>query len=236
VRAIGITAALERAGWTVWQDVEANLSPRAYSQRVEAAGAVPLILPVQEATVARADELLDHLGALILSGGSDLDPTSYGASPGPRTVGCWPERDRFELALARAATERDLPVLGICRGMQLLNVARGGTLNQDVANPEIHLHTPGRYTDHQVRFEPGSLASRVVGSERIAVRSHHHQGIDRLGEGVVASGWSEPDGLIEAIELPGHRFALGVLWHAEEDRSSAMVHALVQAARTEVPA
>jgi putative glutamine amidotransferase len=231
VKAIGITAAIERAAWTVWADVGVNISQRTYSQEVEAAGGVPLVLPVQDAGPDRASELLDHLAGLILSGGSDLDPASYGAEPTPETTHYTPERDAFELALARAALERDVPVLGICRGMQLLNVARGGTLQQQVPDPEVHLHTPGEFADHEVRLEPGSLAARAVGAELLSVRSHHHQGVDRLGDGVVATGWAEPGGLVEAIELPGTRFGLGVLWHAEEEPGSTVVTALCEAAR-----
>ena len=228
---VGITAAIEHASWTVWRDLDANVSPRTYSTEVEAAGAAAVILPAQDDDPARIQAVLESLDGLILSGGADLDPASYGAEPEPGTKGYRAERDAFELALAREALDRDLPVLGICRGMQLLNVACGGTLDQDVANPEIHLHTPGEYADHEVRLEPGSLAAGAVGRDRVAVRSHHHQGIERLGEGVAASGWSEPDGLIEAIEIPGRTFALGVLWHAEEERDSPIVAALCGAAR-----
>ena len=228
---VGICAAIERASWTVWRDLDANVSPRTYSTEVEASAAAAVILPVQDPEPERIRGLLKPLDALILSGGADLDPSSYGAEPGPRTTGYRSERDAFELALAREALDRDLPVLGICRGMQILNVACGGTLDQDVANPEIHLHTPGEYSDHEVGLEPGSLAARAVGSERVAVRSHHHQGVERLGQGVAATGWSEPDGLIEAIELPERTFALGVLWHAEEKRGSRIVAALCDAVR-----
>jgi putative glutamine amidotransferase len=140
-------------------------------------------------------------------------------------------RDDFELALANAALERDLPLLGICRGMQVLNVARGGTLEQHVGNADVHMHTPGVFADHDVRLEPGSLAARAIGSELVSVRSHHHQGVDRLGAGVVATGWSEPDGLVEAIEMPEPTFALGTLWHAEEEQGSRVVASLCEAAR-----
>jgi putative glutamine amidotransferase len=230
VLTVGITAAIEHASWTVWRDLDANVSPRTYSTEVEAAGAAAVILPAQGDVADRISAILDPLDGVILSGGADLDPASYGAEAEPGTKGYRAERDTFEVALAREALDRDLPVLGICRGMQLMNVVCGGTLDQDVANPEIHLHTPGEYSDHEVRLEPGSLAARVVGRDRVAVRSHHHQGLERLGEGVAASGWSEPDGLIEAIEIPGRTFALGVLWHAEEERGSRIVAALCDAA------
>jgi putative glutamine amidotransferase len=151
----------------------------------------------------------------------------------------WPERDRFEIALARRAIERDMPVLGACRGMQIINVALGGTLEQhlpDVIGTDEHRHTPGVFGDHEVTLEPGSLAARATGTERALVKSHHHQGVRDLGDGLVASGWSPDDGLIEAIELPGERFVLGVLWHPEEDEASRVIAALVDAARARVGA
>jgi putative glutamine amidotransferase len=232
---IGICAALERAKWAVW-DVEANVSQRTYSQAADDAGAVAIILPPAEGTTSEPDVLLDLLDGLILAGGGDVDPSAYGAEAGPATTGARLERDRFELALARRAVERDLPVLGICRGMELLNVALGGTLEQELPTGEVHLHTPGEFSDHEVELEPGSLAARAVGSERISVRSHHHQGIGKLGEGLVVSGHSVPDGIVEAIELPDRRWTLGVLWHTEEERRSPVIEALVAAARQEVPA
>jgi putative glutamine amidotransferase len=233
---VGITAAIERARWAAWEDVEANLSPRSYSRAVGGAGAIPVLLAADDAAAADAGPLLDLLDGLILSGGGDLDPASYGAGSDPGTVGVSAERDRFELALARGALERDLPLLGVCRGMELLNVACGGTLERQLADAELHLHEPGKFADHEVRLEPGSLAARAVGAERVAVRSHHHQGVARLGDGVVASGWAEPGGLVEAIEIPGRSFALGVLWHAEEERRSPVIAALAEATRARVAA
>jgi putative glutamine amidotransferase len=130
-------------------------------------------------------------------------------------------------------------VLGICRGMQMLNVACGGTLVQhlpDAVGDDRHCHTPGAFSDHSVRLEPGSLAARAVGAERTEVKSHHHQAVDELGEGLVASGWSEPDGLVEALERHDRRHVLGVLWHPEEDERSRVIGALVEAARAKVGA
>ena len=167
--------------------------------------------------------------ALILAGGSDIDPGSYGARPEPETRGTWPERDRFELALGTRALERDMPVLGICRGMEMINVIQGGTLRQHLGL-ELHRHTPGVFTDHRVQLVPGSLAERVVGGEHAEVKSAHHQGLDELGEGVVVSGQAD-DGVVEAIELPDKSFAVGVLWHPEEDERSRVVGALVKEAR-----
>ena len=228
---IGICSMIERAAWTVWQDVEVNVSQRTYSRGISEAGGLPVILPPEDASAESPGQLLDLLDGLVLAGGSDIDPASYGADPDPRTKGSWPERDRFELTLARAALERELPLLGVCRGMQLLNVACGGTLDQHLADAELHVHTPGTFSDHAVRLEPGSLAARAVGSERATVRSHHHQGLGRLGDGLVASGWADPGEAIEAIEAPDRPWALGILWHTEEERRSPVLAALVEAAR-----
>lgn len=234
---IGICAAIESASWAAWE-VVVNLSPRAYSLAVQRAGGIALILPPDDVVAESPDELLDMIDGLILAGGSDVDPASYGAQPHSETRGSRPERDRFEIALGTRALERDMPLLGICRGMQMLNVIQGGTLNQhvrDVVQNDLHRHTPGQFTDHAVRFNPGSLAARVVGAESTDVKSAHHQGIDQLGEGVVASGHAE-DELVEAIELPDKGFAVGVLWHPEEDERSRVVGALVNEARDRMKA
>jgi putative glutamine amidotransferase len=228
---IGITAAIERAAWTVWSDIEANICQRSYTLAVGAAGATPVVLPPDAATTSDPNQMLDLVDGLILAGGADIEPAAYGAEAAPQTADTRPERDRFELALARAALKRDLPLLGVCRGMELLNVALGGTLIQSLPDVQIHLHTPGQFADHEVRLEPGSLAARSFGTERLAVRSHHHQGIGRVGAGLAATGWAEPGGAIEAIEVPNRRFALGVLWHTEEARHSPAIAALAEAAR-----
>jgi len=215
------------------------MTPRPYATAVQAAGALALLLPPDDAAAQSPDALLDRIDALLLAGGADIDPASYGAKPHPETKGTWPERDRFELALAHRALERDMPVLGICRGMELLNVALGGTLVQhlpDVLGTNDHRKVPGAFGDHEVRLEPGSLAARAVGAERATVKSHHHQGLDELGDGLRASGWSVPDDLVEAVELPDRRFTLGVLWHAEQDERSKVIAALVEAASVGVGA
>jgi putative glutamine amidotransferase len=226
---IGICAAIESARWAAWE-VEVNLSPRTYSHAVQRAGGLALILPPDDVVAESPDELLDMLDGLILAGGSDIDPASYGAKPHPETRNTRPERDRFELALGTQALERDMPVLGICRGMEMLNVIQGGTLDQHLGL-ELHRHTPGAFVDHGVRLEAGSLAARVVGDERTEVKSAHHQGLDELGEGVIASGHAD-DGIVEAIELPERSFAVGVLWHPEEDERSRVIGALVEEARS----
>jgi putative glutamine amidotransferase len=226
---IGICAAIESARWAAWE-LEVNLSPRTYSQAVQRAGGLALILPPDDVVAESPDELLDMLDGLILAGGSDIDPASYGAKPHPETRGTRPERDRFELALGTRALERDMPVLGICRGMEMLNVIQGGTLDQHLGL-ELHRHTPGAFADHGVRLEPGSLAARVVGEELTEVKSAHHQGLGELGEGVMASGFAD-DGIVEAIELPDKDFAVGVLWHPEEDERSRVIGAFVEEARS----
>jgi putative glutamine amidotransferase len=220
--------------WGVWDGYEVALAPRGYVSAVQRAGGLAIVLPPDEVAVREPDVLLDRVDALLMAGGADIDPASYGAEPHAETRGTWPERDAFELALARRALERDMPVLGICRGMQLLNIALGGTLDQhlpDSIGSEAHRSVAGTFSKHDVRLEPGSLACTAAGVEGIVVWSHHHQGVDRLGEGLRVSGWSEEDELVEAIELPDKRFALGVIWHPEEDESSQLIAALVEAAR-----
>jgi putative glutamine amidotransferase len=227
---IGICAALEHARWGAW-DTLVLLSPRNYSLAVQREGAIALMLSPDDAVADDPEQLLDLLDGLILAGGSDVDPASYGAEPHPETRGTNAERDRFELALARAALERDMPVLGICRGMQMLNVACGGTLVQHIADLQTHRHTPGEFCDHEVALDPESLAARAAGSERVAVKSHHHQGVDRVGTGLDVTGRNPGDDLVEAIEHPDRQFALGVLWHPEEDAQSRIIGALVDEAR-----
>jgi putative glutamine amidotransferase len=230
---IGICSAIESASWAAWE-VEVNLSPRTYSLAVQRAGGLAVILPPDDAVAENPDELLDMLDGLILAGGSDVDPATYGAKPHPETRGARPERDRFEIALGTRALERDMPLLGICRGMEMLNVIQGGTLNQHLGL-ELHRHTPGAFTDHRVELEPGSLAARVVGTDTTEVKSAHHQGLEELGEGVVATGHAD-DGVVEAIELPDSSFAVGVLWHPEEDERSRVVGSLVDEARDRLKA
>lgn len=229
---IGLCAAVERGQWGAWDEVCDQL-PRSYSAAVQRAGGLALLLPPDDYVAENPDVVLDKLDALVLAGGSDVDPASYGAKPHPETRGARPERDRFELALAWRALERDVPFLGICRGMQMFNVATGGTLYQHL--PERlghseHAETPGTFGDHEVDLEPGSLAARAVGANRTFVKSHHHQGVEELGEGLSVTGRSAIEGEVEAIELPDRAFALGVLWHPEEDEASRVIGALVEQA------
>jgi putative glutamine amidotransferase len=228
---IGICTAVEQAQWTVW-DQEACLLARSYINAIQRAGGLALMIPPDPVLIGEPDEVLDVLDGLILAGGADIDPGAYDETPHQETHGTSPDRDSFEVALARRALERDVPLLGICRGMQLINVAQGGTLIQhlpdDVGHSD-HRRSLGSFdnADHSVRLEPGSLAARAAGEEAHGTKSHHHQGIARLGEGLVETGWSALDELPEAIEAPGRRFALGVQWHPEVDPDSRLIEALV---------
>jgi putative glutamine amidotransferase len=232
---IGVCTALERAQWSVW-DQRAALLPTNYLDALRRAGGMAVLLAPDPALVDAPDEALDLIDGLMLVGGADIDPASYGATHDPATVGPVPERDTFELALVRRAIERELPVLGICRGMQLLNIALGGTLHQHL--PERfghhdHLRARGSFdgADHDVRLVPGSLAARAAGEQLHGTKSHHHQGVDRVGDGLAVTGVATIDGLPEALELPGERFVLGVQWHPEADERSRVIGALVEAAR-----
>ncbi len=232
---IGICTSLEQAQWSVW-DRQAALLPYDYMREIQKAGGLALMIPPDPHLVEDPDDVLDRIDGLILAGGADIDPSSYGAERDEMTRHTVPERDRSELALARRAIERDMPVLGICRGMQLINVAQGGTLHQHLpalVGHEDHRRNPGTFedTDHDVRIEPGSVAARAAGEELHATKSHHHQGVDRLGEGLVVSGYSVLDDLPETIEAPACRFVLGVQWHPEADTESRVIGALVEQAR-----
>jgi putative glutamine amidotransferase len=231
---IGICTALERARWTVW-DREAFLLSRAYVDALQRAGAIAFMLPPDPWVEEHPDDILDGLDGLLLAGGADIDPSLYGAERHPKTVNTRPDRDRAEIALTLRALERDLPLLGICRGMQVLNVALGGTLVQhlpdDVGHTD-HRRALGTFdnADHDVRLAPGSVAAQAAGELLHATKSHHHQGVDALGPGLEATGWSVLDELVEAIEVPAVRWALGVQWHPEADPRSSVVASFAEAA------
>jgi gamma-glutamyl-gamma-aminobutyrate hydrolase PuuD len=209
--------------------VPAAVIPLAYVNAIEDAGGRALIVPPSEDAI---EETLDALDGILFSGGSDVDPSTYGHDVHPETTNLRPERDRGELALLRAALDRDMPMLAVCRGSQVLNVARGGDLVQhlpDVVGDEKHKQTPGVFADHEVEVERDTKLGALLG-ERAPVKSHHHQGFGRVGEGLVETAWAE-DGTLEALEDPSKRFAVGVLWHPEEGEDAALFRALVEEAR-----
>ena len=229
---VGITAATERVSYGVWEEVSAFISPASYVRAVQRAGGRPVLLLPDPEDAENPNGVLDLIDALILTGGAgDVNPELYGEERHPETGPVQEERDAYELALARAAIERGVPTLGICRGMEVLNVVYGGSIEQhlpDVLGHEEHRHTPGTYADHEVRLELGSLAAHAAGTERTPVKSHHHQGIKEVGDGLRVSGWATEDGAIEALEDPSHPFVLGVLWHPEEDEKSQLIRAVVR--------
>jgi putative glutamine amidotransferase len=227
---VGVTAYVEPARFAVWETT-ATLLPHAYVERLAAAGGQPVLLP----PVGDPSSVLPRLDALLLSGGGDLDPATYGAAPHERTGQVRGFRDEAELALVRGALAAGLPFLGVCRGLQVLNVALGGTLHQhvpDVVGDVRHAASPGAYRRFPVKVAPGTRLAAALGAETVTVSHYHHQAVDRLGTGLTATAWSD-DGLVEAAELDGAAFALGVQWHPEVDTDPSLFRALVAAASSE---
>jgi putative glutamine amidotransferase len=225
---IGITTYLTRATFGAW-DEESALVPADYVRAVERAGGRALLVPPSDDAV---EETLDALDGIVFSGGSDLDPATYGQERHEATGGIVEERDRAELVLLRAALARDMPVLAVCRGSQVLNVALGGDLVQhlpEVIGDEKHLQQPGEFSEHGVALEPETKLGELLG-EHAPVKSHHHQGFGRIGEGLREAARSD-DGTIEALEDPSRRFALGVLWHPEAGEDLRLFEGLVREAR-----
>ena len=225
---IGITSSAEEIRWGVWEE-KAALIPLSYVQAVEHAGGRALVIPPSDDGV---EETLAALDGIVFSGGGDLDPALYGADAHPQTDVPHTLRDEAELRLLGAALERDMPVLAVCRGSQLLNVALGGDLVQhlpDELGHERHKHEPGQFSDHDVRLDPGSRVGTLLG-DHAPVKSHHHQGYGKLGDGLREAGWAD-DGTVEALEDPERRFAVGVLWHPEEGEDFALFQGLVDEAR-----
>src|SRR5829696_5125963 len=203
---IGVCAAVEKATFGVWRDEPATLLPLSYARAIHGAGGMMAMLPPDRRATEDPAELLDRLDALVLGGGADIDAETQGVEAHPETVGTNPDRDNFEIALARAALERGVPLLGVCRGMQILNVACGGTLDQHLPERlghERHRPMPGTWAEHDVRIVPGSLA---------------------------ATAWATDDETVEAIESADGQFALGVLWHPEEDANDRVIPTLVSTA------
>jgi putative glutamine amidotransferase len=224
---VGITTYRETARWGVW-DCPAVLVPADYSRQVSAAGGIPVLLPPIPDDV----EVLGRLDAVVFAGGADVDPERYGAERSPRSGPAAVDRDEAELALLEAAVSRDLPVLAVCRGLQLLTVLRGGSLVQhlpDVVGNDAHVPSPGTYGDNAVRIAPGSRLAGLLGTKAVWA-CHHHQAVDRLGEGLTAVAWAE-DGTVEAAELDGARFVVGVQGHPEVGDDARLFEGLVEVAR-----
>jgi putative glutamine amidotransferase len=230
---IGITTYREEAHWGVWRR-PAALLPAGYIDVVASAGGVPVLLPPVESGRSGemgASEAVAIVDGLVLSGGADLDPTGYGAARGPHTGEPQRLRDAWERAVLEAALARDLPVLAICRGLQVLNVAAGGTLHQhlpEAIGHDGHRRQAGQFGPRTVSVQPGSRLEAVVG-KRAIVSCSHHQGVDRIGDGLAPVAWDVEDGLVEAVELVDRDFVVGVQWHPEEDGSDALFAALVAA-------
>ncbi|WP_327427400.1 gamma-glutamyl-gamma-aminobutyrate hydrolase family protein [Streptomyces sp. NBC_01236] len=219
---IGVSTYLESgARWGVWE-LEAALLPAGYPRLVQRAGGLAVMLPPDDP--AQAAATVARLDGVVVAGGPDVDPVRYGAERSPRTGPAAPERDAWELALIRAALASGTPLLGICRGLQLLNVALGGTLVQHI---DGHVKDAGVFGHHEVTPVPGSLYAGVV-PEVTAVPTYHHQAVERLGDGLRASAHAA-DGTVEAIELPGSSWVLGVQWHPEAGEDLRVMQALINA-------
>ncbi|RPK33717.1 putative glutamine amidotransferase [Streptomyces sp. ADI92-24] len=228
---IGISTYLEAsARWGVW-DLPATLLPAGYSRLVREAGGLAALLPPDSPDLAAS--VVARLDAVVVAGGPDVDPARYGALRDPRTGPPAPERDAWESALIGAALESGTPLLGICRGMQLLNVALGGTLTQHLEGHAGPGGVTGVLGTHTVTPVPGTRYARVVPGD-CAVPTYHHQAVDRLGAGLVASAHAA-DGTVEAVELPGPGWVLGVQWHPEMGDDVRVMAALVAAARLPEP-
>ena len=232
---IGICAVIDQARWSVW-DLPAALVPMNYVEAVQRAGGLAVLLPPDPALIEVPGRLLDRLDGLMLIGGPDVGAGRYGAEAHALAE---PEallRDGVEIALAREALDRGLPLLGVCRGMQLINVAAGGTLRQhlpDELGDERHRRVLGSFpgNEHRVDLDEGSRARESAGESPHVVYSHHHQGVARLGDGLRVTGRAEEDQVPEAIEGDGPGWALGVQWHPEADPDSRIIAGLVAAAR-----
>lgn len=237
---IGIAASRETVRFSIWT-LDCDFMTAAYTDAIQEAGGRAVLLPIDLRDAAYPDEVLRGLDGLIIPGGADVNPDHYGHDPHDALGPTAADLDEVQLALTRAAIAADLPLLGVCRGMQVLNVATGGTLHQHLPDlldgSEEHRRIPGTLgveNEHDVEVEPGSLAAEAVGGHRTVTRSHHHQAVDTLGEGLVVTGRAAGDGLIEAIEAPQHTFCLGVQWHPEADPESTVIAALVEAARRRI--
>lgn len=225
---IGITTDLEPARWGDWVR-EAIVSPASYARAVARAGGLPIAIP--PVSPSGAADLAAGMGALVVTGGMDMQPDLYGEQPHEATSAGDGNRDRFELAMVRAAMEADLPLLAIGRGLHVFNIACGGSLIQhlpDVVDHQRHAPDPVKYGTHEVQVSAGSTLGHIVG-DRVAAPTRHHQAVHRLGTGLLAVAWAD-DQIVEAAELQGSPFALGVQWHPEEGDDGRLFEALVAAA------
>ena len=230
---VGVTCNVEVVKYGLWTE-PAAMVPLTYVRAIARAGGRPLLIAPTPADLVDPSELLDLLDGVLITGGADIDPAAYGEQSHAETEPVTADRDAFELALVRAAVERDLPCLGVCRGMQVVNVAYGGALEQhlpDRLEHDIHRGDAGEFADHRVEVEPDSLAALAAGATHVAVKSYHHQGVSRVGDGLRVSARAEGDGTVEAIEDARRRFLLGVLWHPEEDEADRLVGAFVRECR-----
>lgn len=233
---VGVCGVPTVTSWGYWSQ-PAVLAAETYLSAIRRAGGTPVILPPVNPSTAQVADVLRALDAVVLAGGTDVSPEVYGEVAGLHMEESVVDRDLYELAITRAALERDLPVLGICRGLQLLNIATGGTLHQHLLDHGYaeHRPAPGRLdqvTNHAVRVDPTSLLGACGLGELQEVNSHHHQGIALLGDGARVIAHSLPDGVVEAVEWPAHRFVLGVQWHPEEPPMDGLFVGLVAAARS----
>lgn len=218
---IGITTYIERTSYGAW-NLDAAVLPRTYVDTVAAAGGNPVLLP------PLGFDDVSYLDGLVIAGGADVDPARYGEPAHPETLGLRPDRDETEFALVRSALAAGLPLVGVCRGMQVLNVALGGSLTQhipDVTGTSTHRPVVGRFGRTQVRMSPGSAVAGILG-DSAQVSCSHHQAVDRVGAGLTVTARSA-DGVPEAVELAGDGFVLGVQWHPEQDAEVRLFKALV---------
>jgi putative glutamine amidotransferase len=229
---VALTCYQDPASWGVWRNVPAVFIPAAYVVALRDAGAQPVLLPPEEGlTESDARALLAVVDGLVVAGGADVRPARYGATPHPHAQRPRDDRDDSEIALVKAAVREDLPLLGICRGMQVMAVAAGGSLEQhlpDLVGHHGHSPAPGVYGRHDVTLAEGSWLREVLG-ERVDVPTHHHQSV-RTHPGLVATGWAD-DGVVEAVEAPGARLRVGVQWHPEVGEDTRLMKAFVAALR-----
>lgn len=229
---VGIVLDPRVASFGAWRDVDVNLLWAGYVEGIDAARGLAVTFPPTQALADNPEAALGAIDALLLTGGPDIQASSYGEDPHPMSEPGSELRDGAELALARVALAADLPILGVCRGMQILNIAMGGGIDQHIHDPDA-AHRSDDFVNHPVQAQEGSLLARAIGTDEVAVRSFHHQGLDPVADGMNVVAKS-PDGIVEAVEVPGQSFCLAVLWHPEQDLGhggQGLFDALVQATR-----